>query len=171
MQSKNIFVLIVVFLTAISCQVLKNREVAPLEWTPKTYSFAMPELQIDSTFLANLNTTFMDSIISTRKDKDRKSSWRHFHIYFKKEDSLNYCLVVSLWNIPARKAAGFIEYDGFLYWFGGNEDTPPNIILGTKSERQFSYEEPIPAPYDPPFWFLKYNHQTGNIKVREKDCF
>ena len=163
MKSKIIIGLILVFSVAVSCRT----GLVPL-WTVKTYSFAKPELQIDSAFLANLNISFMDSIIF---NYNYSEPWRHFDFYFKKEDSLNYCLIVSLSDFPSRNVAGFIEYDKYLYWFGGNDEIPPNIILGTKSEKQFSSIENIYGYYDPPFWSFTYNHQTGSIEVKEKDCF
>jgi hypothetical protein len=81
---------------------------------------------------------------------------------------LSYCIDVSLWDIPARKSVGFFEHNEFYYWFGGA--IPPNIILETKSKKRFSYKEPVPAPYDPPFWYLIYNGKAGNIEVEEKYC-
>jgi hypothetical protein len=170
MEGKIIIGLIFVFSATIS-QAQNNKFISP-DMTQKTHSFALPALQIDSIFIANLNAVlfdkndrYMNSIIFNSREK----SWRHFHIRFEKTDSLNYCIVVSLWDIPARKSTGFFEYNGFLYWFG--DDVPPNIILRKKSKRRFSYKEPLPAPYDPPFWYLMYNIQMGSIEIKEKNFY
>ena len=84
------------------------------------------------------------------------------------EDSTNYSICLSLWNIPAKKSIGFFEYNNFFYWFDG--EIPLNIILKTKTQKRFSYKEPIPAFYDPPFWTLIYHIQTGNIEFKGQDC-
>lgn len=170
MEGKIIIGLIFILSTTI-CQAQKNSKYISPDMTTKTHSFALPELQVDSIFIENLNTVlcdkndrYMNNIISNPREK----SWRHIHIQFKKKDSLNYCIEVSLLDIPARKSIGFFEHNGFLYWFG--DDAPPNIVLETKSKKQFSYKEPLPAPYDPPFWFFMYNRETGNIEVKEEYC-
>ncbi|GHT46279.1 hypothetical protein AGMMS49965_23740 [Bacteroidia bacterium] len=170
MKGKIIIEFLLALLATVS-QAQNNNKFIPPESTTKTYSFALPELQIDSMFIANLDTVlfdkndrFMNSRISNPNNR-----WRHFHIQFEKKDSLNYCITVGLYDIPARKSTGFFEHNGFLYWFGA--DTPLGIILGTKSKKQFSYKEPIPAPYDPPFWHLIYNKQTGEIEIKERYCF
>jgi hypothetical protein len=164
MEGKMIMGLLLALSATVS-QAQNNNRFIPPDWTPKTYSFALPELQIDSMFMENLNI-FIDSIISKQKDS---KSWRHFHIQFAKKDTLNYMIEVSLWDIPARNSAGFYEHNKYLYWF--NVGTPPDIILGKKKKKQFSYKEPIPAPYDPPFWYLIYNKQTGKIEIKERYCF
>ena len=169
MKNKIIIGLIFVFSTTISQA--QNNKFIPPDMTPKTHSFALPELHIDSTVIANLdivlfdkNDSYINSIISNPRDR---KSWRHFHIDFEKKDSLSYCIEVSLWNIPARKSAGFFEHNGYIYWFGG--EIPRNIILETKLKKRFSYKEPVSAPYDPPFWYLMYNIQTGCIEIKEKN--
>ena len=168
MEGKIIIGLIFIFSTTIS-QAQKNKFISP-DWEQENHSFALPELQIDSTFIANLNTKLFDKECGwwKSKKKNNKSS-RHFHIYFEKEDSLTYCINIDLWNIPAKNSAGFFEYNGYLYWFGN--DAPPDIILEEKSKKRFSYKEPIPAPYDPPLWILMYNSQTSNIEVKERYCY
>jgi|LSQX01.2.fsa_nt_gb hypothetical protein len=170
MKGKIIIGLIFIFATTI-CQAQINSKYIPPDMTAKTHSFVLPELRVDSIFIENLNTALYDkndrylkNIISNPREK----LWRHFHIQFKKIDSLNYCLEVSLLDIPARKSTGFFEHNGFFYWFGN--DAPPNIVLETESKKHFSYKEHLPAPYDPPFWFFMYNVETGNIEVKEENC-
>ena len=164
MENKIIICLIFCFSTTIGQA--QNNNYIPPDTTQKTHFFTLPELQIDSTFIANLeiilfdkNDRFMNIIIS-----DPNNKWRHFVIHFEKRDSLNYCIEVSLWDIPAKKSLGFFEQNGFFYWFGG--DIPPNIILEIKSNKQFSYKEPISSPYDPPFWYFLYNSQTEELKIK-----
>jgi hypothetical protein len=171
MRSKIILGLFV-FSATIS-QAQKKNTFIPPNWTPKAHSFARPELQIDSTFIENLHTVLFDEndrcmnmLISNSYNS---KSWIHFFIYFEKSDSLNYYIHASLWDTPGKKSIGFFEYNGYFYWFGGDV-FPPNIILETKSKKQFSYQEPIPAPYDPQFWLLTYNSQSGIIEVKKKDC-
>ena len=119
MKGKIIIGLIFIFATTI-CQAQINSKYIPPDMTAKTHSFVLPELRVDSIFIENLNTALYDkndrylkNIISNPREK----LWRHFHIQFKKIDSLNYCLEVSLLDIPARKSTGFFEHNGFFYWF------------------------------------------------------
>jgi hypothetical protein len=140
---------------------------SPPDWTPKIHSFVLPELQTDSTFIENLNTVLFDKNDAYINSHDKSD--RHFCIHFDKEDSLNYSMEVSLWKTPAEKSIGFCENNGFFYWLGG--EVPPNIILGTKSKKRFSYEEYPPMFIDPLFWYLIYNPQTGNIEVKEKNFY
>jgi hypothetical protein len=162
---KIIIELIFIF-SSIVGQAQKKTYIPPV-MTQKTYVFMSPELQIDSIFMENLNAMlfdkddrYMNSRISNPNNR-----WRHFHIRFEKTDSLNYCVVASLWDIPAN-SKGFFENNGYFYWFGG--EVPPNIILETKSKRRFSYkEQQIIGFYDPLFWYLMYNPQTGSIEVKE----
>ena len=169
-NEKIILGLLFVFLTTAS-QAQKKTYIPP-HITQKTYTFWLPELQIDSSFIAKLDTVLFDKnnsymymVISSPNDE----SSRNFIIDFAKKDSLNYCMEVSLWDIPARKTAGFFEHNGFFYWFGN--DAPPGIILGSsKSKRRFSYTDRGPVTYDPPFWYFNYNKQTGNIEIKERYC-
>jgi hypothetical protein len=168
MEGKIVIGLIFVFSATINQA--QNNKFVPPDWTPKKHSFALPELQVDSIFIDNLiivlfdkNDRYMNNIMSNPREK----LWRHFHIQFAKKDSLNYCMEVSLWDIPARESIGFFEHNGYFYWFG--DDTPPNIILKKKSKRRFSYKEDIVGFYDPPFWTLMYRIPTGSIEVKEKN--
>lgn len=164
MKGKMIIVLILVFSTTIS-QAQKKKVYIPPDWKTKTHSFFSSELQIDCTFMGRLNTV-VDSIISKQNDS---KSWHHFHIKFEKKDTLNYDIEISLWDIPAKNSIGFYKHNEYLYWFG--VDIPPDFILGEKNIKRFSYKDPFPGPYDPPFWFFTYNRQTGRIEVKERHCF
>lgn len=155
------------FLSTIS-YAQKNKFIPP-NWEQKIHSFVLPELQIDSTFIANLDTVLFDKncriplVHNPKRDK-------HFYIRFEKKDSLKYSMVVVLLDTPAENSTGFFENNGYFYWFGG--EVPPNIILETKSKRRFSSkEQQIIGFYDPPFWYLMYNSQTGNIEVKEKNFY
>jgi hypothetical protein len=101
----------------------------------------------------------MNNIISN----PRKS--QHFHIHFEKKDTVNYCIVVSLWDTPSEYSIGFLRHNGCFYWFG--IDTPSIIILRKKSKKRFSYTEDLIGFIDPPFWNLMYNVQTSNIETKE----
>ena len=168
-DKKNILGLFFIFCTIV-IQAQDNKIFIPPDMTQEIHSFELPALLVDSIFIENLHTVLFDKscdYLNSIVSNPRAKSWHHFFIRFEKKDCLNYCIEVSLWDIPVRKSAGFFEYNGFLYWFG--YDVPPNIILGTKSKKRFSYKEPIPAPYDPPFWYLAYNVQTGCIEVKSKN--
>ena len=107
---KKIFLFLLIGgVTVIQAQ--KNEKFTPPEMTQKTHTFALPELQIDSTFITNLNAVIFE-----------------------------------------------------------NGEIPLNIILKTKTQKRFSYKDPIPAFYDPPFWTLIYHTQTGNIEFKGNDC-
>ncbi len=169
MKGKIIIGLIFVFFATMSQA--QNNKFIPPDITSKNHFLFLPEIQIDSAFITNLSTVLFDknnndmnSVISNPNNK-----WRHFHINFEKKDSLNYYIEVSLWDIPAKKSVFFFEYNRYFYWFSG--EIPPNIILDTKSKVRFSYKEPNPAPYDPPFWYLIYNGETKNIEIEKKYCF
>ena len=167
MKSKIIMVVGLIFVFAsITSQAQKNEKLIPFDMEQKTHSFSLPELVIDSVFTKNLNTIlfdkndlYMNNIISNPNNR-----WRHFHLGFEKIDTLHYCIVASLWDIPARISNGFYENNGYFYWYGGK--VLPNIIVETKSKKRFSYKEPIPAPYDPPFWYLIYDIKRGCIEVQ-----
>ena len=161
---KKIFLFLLIGgVTVIQAQ--KNEKFTPPEMTQKTHTFALPELQIDSTFITNLNAVIFEKE-GCGVEKNRK--WKNFYIIFKMEDSTNYSICLSLWNIPAKKSIGIFEYNNFFYWFDG--EIPLNIILKTKTQKRFSYKDPIPAFYDPPFWTLIYHTQTGNIEFKGNDC-
>lgn len=166
MADKKYILGLFIFFFAIMSHAQENKKFIPPEMTPNTYTFALPELQVDSSFIANLNAVLFEKE-SCRVD--RCSKWKHFHITFEIIDSLNYSICVSLENIPRRKAIGFFEKNKFFYWLGG--DIPPNILLEKKSKKRFSYKDNIPAPYDPPFWTLIYYSQTGRIEFKAKDCY
>ena len=147
-------------------QAQNNSKYQPLDITAITHSFVSPELLVDSTFIEKLNTVlfgqddrYLQFVLS---NPPSKKVW-HFYIQFTRRDSLNYCLVVSLEDIPARKSIGFYEHNGFLYWFG--KDVPSIIVLETKASKRFTYKDPIPAPYDPPFWLFVYNIETGILEA------
>jgi hypothetical protein len=164
MASKIIIGLIFIFSATIN-QAQKNKFIPP-DMMPKTRSFALPELQVDSTFIASL-----DSMLFHKEClwMDNNSGWRNFYIHFEKKDSLNYSIYIDLWDIPARNSIGFFEHNEYRYWLGGK--IPPNIILETKSKKRFSYKENPPMTVDPPLWILMYHSQTGNIEVKEKYCY
>ena len=98
----------------------------------------------------------------------KDSKWKNFFILFKAIDSTSYSICLSLEDIPAEKSIVFFKYNDFYYWLHG--EIPPNIISKTKTKKTFSYNEPIPAFYDPPFWTLIYHIQTGNIEFKGQDC-
>lgn len=132
----------------------------------KTHTFALPELQIDSTFITNLNAVIFEKEgCGIKKD----SKWKNFFILFKAIDSTSYSICLSLEDIPAEKSIVFFKHNDFYYWLHG--EIPPDIILKTKAKKRFSYKEPIPAFYDPPFWTLIYHTQTGNIEFKSQDCY
>ena len=170
MKSERLIGLIIVFASTIS-QAQNNSKYQPLDITAITHSFVSPELLVDSTFIEELNTVLFDQddrYLQFILSNPPSNKVRHIYIQFTRRDSLNYCLVVSLEDIPARKSIGFYEHNGFLYWFG--KDVPSNIVLGTKASKHFSYKDPIPAPYDPPFWFFVYNIETGILEAKEDYC-
>lgn len=169
MKSKILIGLIIVLTSTIG-QAQNNSKYQQPDMTVKTHSFLSPELLVDSTFIEKLNTLlfkqddrYMQFLLANHHSK----TW-HIHIQFTRRDSLNYCLVVSVEDIPARRSMGFYEHDGIIYWFG--KDAPSNIILGTKASKHFSYKDHIPAPYDPPFMFFVYNSETGILESEDDHC-
>lgn len=166
MGDKRFVLGLFVIFFAMMTQAQENRKFIPPDMTQKSHSFALPELRVDSTFVENLNTVLFDKNDSYMNDiisNPREKSWRHFFIHFEKKDSLSYYMMVSLWDIPAKKSIGFFQHNGFLYWF--DDEVPPNIVLETKSKKEFSYKEHLPMTIDPRFWTLMYYSQTGNIEI------
>ena len=122
---------------------------------------------MDSAFIDSLNVILFDKKCSAADYKP----WQYFHLSFEQKDALNYSIYILLARDGGKNSKGFFEQNGYLYWFRG--DVPSGIILGAKSERQFSYKKATPPraeTYDPPFWFLTYNCQTGKIRVDERPC-
>ena len=164
---ENKIIICLIFCFSITNVQAQNSNFIPPDMSQKTHSFALPELQIDSTFIANLDIVLFDKndLLMNSRISNPNNEWRHFFIRFEKIDSLNYCIEVSLWDTPTENSLGFFEYNGFFYWFAVGE-IPPNIILEIKSNKQFSYKEPISSPYDPPFWYLIYNRQTVELNIK-----
>ena len=168
MVSKEIiFGLILVFAVSIG-QAQDRKVIPPPDMTQKTHTFLSSELRVDSVFIRNLNGILFDEAGACWMNCDNK--WRNFHLDFEKIDSLNYSIQMMFWNIPAKESIGFYKYNEYFYWLDG--DIPPTIILAVKSKKRFSYKEHPPfLIIDPPFWFLMYNSQTGDIEVKEKGCY
>ena len=169
-DKKYILGLLFVFLVSIS-QAQENRVFVPPDKTLKTYTFVLPELRVDSTFIACLNTILFDKkyqymnwILS---NPNSSRSLRHFYIHFEEKDSLNYSIQIMLGDIPGKNSTGFFERNEYFYWFG--DEIPPNIILETKSKKQFSYKEHPPRFIDFPLWILVYNKQDGSIVFKTND--
>ena len=161
---KKIFLFLLIGgVTVIQAQ--KNEKFTPPDMTQKTHTFALPELQIDSTFITNLNAVIFEKE-GCGVEKSRES--KNIFILFEAIDSTSYSICLSLGDIPAKKSFVFFEYTDFFYWLDG--EIPPNIVLETKTKKRFSYKDPIPAFYDPPFWTLIYHTQTGNIEFKGNDC-
>ena len=158
---KNILVLLFVFSTGIS-QAQENRAYIPPP-PPETYHFALPELQVDTVFIKNLNTILFDVRYGW---SGSDNLFKSFPVNFEKIDSLNYSISVGLWYMPGKNSTGFFKHNEYYYWLGG--EIPPNIILETKSIKQFSFIELI-GLFDPPVWFLMYNMQDGSIVFKSND--
>ena len=95
-KKKILLFLLIGGVTVIQAQ--KNEKFTPPEMTQKTHTFALPELQIDSTFITNLNTVlFSQKGCGVKKD----SKWKNFFILFKAIDSTSYSICLSLEDIPA----------------------------------------------------------------------
>lgn len=85
-------------------QAQKNERFTPPDMTQKTHTFALPELQIDNTFITNLNAVIFEK---ERCGVEKSSKWKNFHIIFEIVDSTNYSICLSLWSIPAKKIYRF----------------------------------------------------------------
>jgi len=175
MVSKEFFLgCILVFSISISTSCAQeNKVIAPPDWGPVTRTFALSELQIDSAFAEQLDSILFDKkcerVNSMLSNPKSCKSWRHFYVSFENKDSLNSFITVSMGYTPARNSIGFLKHNEYFYWLYG--DVPSNIILKTKAKKHFSYKEYMYEFIDPPFWFLIYNSQTGNIEVKEKDSY
>ncbi|MDR2409742.1 MAG: hypothetical protein LBE13_16750 [Bacteroidales bacterium] len=124
------------------------------------------ELLIDSAFITNLDTILFDKNCRIPLEHNPQKE-KHFYIRFEKKDSLKYYIVVMLLDTPVENSMGFFEKNGYFYWFSG--EVSPNIVLEKKSKKRFSYKKQQNIGfYDPLFWFLTYNIQTGCIEVEEK---
>lgn len=171
---KNKFILGILFsLLSTACYAQKNTPFIPFEIAPEKHSFVLPVLQVDSIFIKNLDAALFDE--NDRWWKSDKliganKANGHFYIHFEKTDSLVYNIEVSFWNMPAEKSSGFFEHNNYFYWISG--EIPPNIVLGTKSKKHFSYMEDPAIIEDPLMWLLIYDARIGNIKVKKKNfCY
>lgn len=107
---KKIFLFLLIGgVTVIQAQ--KNERFTPPNMTQKTHTFALPELQIDSTFISNLNTVlFSQKGCGVKKD----SKWKNFFILFEAIDSTSYSICLSLEDIPAEKSIVFLSIMIFI---------------------------------------------------------
>lgn len=170
-MNANFIIGLILILVSPFCHAQNKSKYIRPKMTAETYSFVAPALLVDSIFIESLNTVLFDKrnyYLNNIISEPRNKSWRHIHIQFYEQDSVNYCLMISLCETPARRSVGFFEQNGFLYWFG--KDTPPQIILKIKSKKRFSYKEPLPGFYDPPFLFFMYNRETGIIEGKDTWC-
>ena len=146
-----------------------NRAFIPPDWENRaiTYTFTAPELRVNSAFIDSLNTILFDPKCSAANiyDGPKDKPWKDFYLLFVKKDSLNYSIRISLNYHPGRESKGFFEHDGYRYWFYG-EDAPPNIVMGVKAEKQFSYTS-LPGLLKSLSWDVRYNRQTGKITVKD----
>ena len=129
-KKKILLFLLIGGVTVIQAQ--KNERFTPPDMTQKTHTFALPELQIDSTFITNLNAVIFEKE-GCGVEKNRK--WKNFFILFEAIDSTSYSICLSLENIPAEKSIAFFKYNDFYYWLHG--EIPPNIVLETKTKKGF----------------------------------
>ena len=108
-KKKILLFLLIGGVTVIQAQ--KNEKFTPPEMTQKTHTFALPELQIDSTFITNLNTVlFSQKGCGVKKD----SKWKNFFILFKAIDSTSYSICLSLEDIPAENLQFFLSIMIFI---------------------------------------------------------
>lgn len=108
-KKKILLFLLIGGVTVIQAQ--KNERFTPPNMTQKTHTFALPELQIDSTFITNLNTVlFSQKGCGVKKD----SKWKNFFILFKAIDSTSYSICLSLEDIPAEKSIVFLSIMIFI---------------------------------------------------------
>ncbi|EIY64791.1 hypothetical protein HMPREF1071_02007 [Bacteroides salyersiae CL02T12C01] len=107
---KKIFLFLLIGgVTVIQAQ--KNEKFTPPDMTQKTHTFTLPELQIDSTFISNLNTVlFSQKGCGVKKD----SKWKNFFILFEAIDSTSYSICLSLEDIPAEKSIVFLSIMIFI---------------------------------------------------------
>ena len=151
------------------CHAQDNRVFIPPDiGEVRTHTFTVPELQIDSAFIDSLNDILFDKKCSAVNLSPEDKPWRNFFLFFIKKDSLNYTICLSLEYHPGRKARGFFERDGYWYFLYGSPP-PPHIVLGTKSEKQFSFTSRLEL-LESIFWDLTYNCQTKAIKVKRRPC-
>ncbi|WP_320908765.1 MULTISPECIES: hypothetical protein [Bacteroides] len=108
-KKKILLFLLIGGVTVIQAQ--KNERFTPPDMTQKTHTFALPELQIDSTFITNLNAVIFEKE-GCGVEKSRES--KNFHVIFEMEDSTNYSICLSLWDIPAKKSIVFFECNDFF---------------------------------------------------------
>lgn len=168
------FLVLFIISFAIISQAQEKRKFTPPDIKPNIYTFTLPELQVNSIFIANLESVlfdrkchFIDSILSNPNESEKL---RHFHFQFEKIDSSNYSIIAMLEDFPAIKSVGFSRKNKYYYWFGGI--LPPNLILKKKSKKRFSYKDYSGFfTTDPPLWILKYNCQAGYIEIIEKPCY
>ena len=174
MKTIKILWLLALALSANAIQAQENREertLVPPDFidTLITYTYTLPEVYVDSTFMDSLNTVLFDKEYMVRY----RGSDRHFSLVFFKKKGPYHFIQVELDN-SGGGTEGFFEQNGFYYWFSWY--VPRGIILGkTGVEKQVSNTElrrykgddrggvRVSDPYDPTMWFLVYNQETGQV--------
>jgi len=165
---KAILILVVMFFQTLCYAQEKDTVLPPPRNIIRTYTFTLPEVQVDSIFIARLNSIlfkkenrYMNSLLSKKKNISK-----HFYLVFEKLDSTNYTISVELGSSFIRGAVGFFIHNNFYYWLKG--EIPLNLILEKKTKKKFSYrEESHPYTYDPSMWTLRYDCKTREFKLIE----
>ena len=172
---KIILWLLALALSANAIQAQENREerrdppvdfIVPPDGFPppaETYTFSEVELQVSESFVDSLNAVLFDAESDSVEDAQ---SYKYWELFFRKKDTLNYNIIIAGNYHPGRQSWVFFESCGALYSLYG--DRPPgNIILETKSAKQFSYTTRS-SRINWVYWNVMYNCRTGKITLMEK---
>ncbi len=128
------------------------------------YILVIPELQVDSIFMQQLDSILFSAISKWRSQGyfSGLESNRNFSVHFQYKIPSRYFIYVELQDTPPRKAIGYLQREEYLYFFDG--DIPPDIISEKRAKRRFSFKK-FSRIYDPPFWDLKYDRKAEIMQV------
>ena len=80
------------------------------------------------------------------------------------KENADYFMLVSIGIVPCETCDGYVEYEGLTYWLKGY--IPNEIILGQKLKRRITYKWDLVQFYDPSYWVMSYDTDTGEIRSK-----
>lgn len=147
----------------------QGKSTAPLPLMDRDHTLWIPELDVDSVFMLQLDSILFSAISKWSNQghfsESESKSNKYFHISFRREEHDSAYMDIFLERIPPEKAVGYLQRGEYFYFFDG--DIPPDIMLSKRRMKWFSFILKV-GIYDPPSWELVYNPKTGCIEVKNE---
>lgn len=123
---------------------------------PEIRTFTTYELAVDSDFIVRLH----DIVLNMKSI----SYGENVSIWLIDKENADYFMLVSIGIVPCETCDGYVEYEGLTYWLKGY--IPNEIILGQKLKRRITYKWDLVQFYDPSYWVMSYDTDTGEIRSK-----